>query len=51
MLFANNDIMNEYILTEYIIQLGIVYRLFLLVKTAFETVYKIGLLAINGCDF
>ena len=51
MLFANNILMIEYILTWYIIQLVIVYRLFLLVKAAAETVYKVGLLAINRFRF
>jgi hypothetical protein len=48
---VNNILKNEDIPILYIIQLLIVYRLYLLVKAAAEAVYKIGLLAIKGSDF
>jgi hypothetical protein len=37
MLFANNNLKNEYILVSYIIQLVMVYRFFLLVKSDAES--------------
>jgi hypothetical protein len=38
-------------LVHHVAGVGILYILFLPVKMAAETVYKIGLLAINGFDF